>query len=118
MGWRLRLLIFCSLGVTVAVAAVLCSGRPPQDRQSDVAISAALVDHQYNLPTGGREFLLNEAAASDFFLLGELHGDNEIPHLLKDLWREMWKEGYRHSAGELSPWAAHQSGTCASGKRP
>jgi len=89
MGWRLRLLIFCSLGVTVAVAAVLRSGRPPQDQQSDVAISAALADHQYNLPTGGREFLLNEADASDFFLLGELHGDNEIPHLLKDLWREM-----------------------------
>lgn len=118
MAWRLRLLIFCSLGVTVAVAAVLRSGRPPQDQQRDVAISAALADHQYNLPTGGREFLLNEADASDFFLLGELHGDNEIPLLLKDLWREMWKEGYRHIAGELSPWAAQQLELVPAGKGP
>jgi hypothetical protein len=116
MNWRLRLLIFCSLGV--AVAAVLRSVRPPLDRQSDVAIAAARADHQYNLPTGGREFLLNEAAASDFFLLGELHGDNEIPHLLKDLWREMWKQGYRHIAGELSPWAAHQLELVPAGKGP
>jgi hypothetical protein len=33
-----------------------------------------------------------------------------------DLWREMWKEGYRHIAGELSPWAAHQLELVPAGK--
>jgi len=84
------------------------SGGPPQDQQSDVAVSAVLANHHYDLASGGREFLLNGAGASDLFLLGELHGDSEIPNLLKDLWPEMWTQGYRHTAAELSPWAAHQ----------
>jgi hypothetical protein len=41
-------------------------------------------------------------------LQGELHGENEIPALLRDLWPAMWQGGYRHIAAELSPWAANQ----------
>jgi hypothetical protein len=56
----------------------------------------------------GRSFLLDEARTSDYFLLGELHGDNEIPLLIRRLWPEIWKAGYRHVAAEVSPWAAAQ----------
>jgi len=42
----------------------------------------------------------------DFFLLGELHGETEIPALLQDLWPQLWKAGYRHVGAEVSPWVA------------
>jgi len=57
---------------------------------------------------GWAKVSFDEASKNDFFLLGEVHGDNEIPKLLTTLWPVMWKEGYRHIAAELSPWAAHQ----------
>ncbi|HEU5021375.1 MAG TPA: hypothetical protein VFT60_05775 [Bryobacteraceae bacterium] len=61
---------------------------------------------QYNLNSDGRAFLLNEARTASFFLLGELHGENEIPALLHALWPEMSRAGYAHVAAEVSPWAA------------
>jgi hypothetical protein len=69
----------------------------------------ALRNHQYDLEHDGRDFFLDEAKKSnDFFLLGELQGENEIPALLAALWPQMWKEGYRHQAPEVSPRAAHE----------
>jgi hypothetical protein len=90
------------------------SGAEPVDDQ----IFAAITDHQYNLENDGRGFLLHEASSNDFFLLGELHGDNEIPSLLRALWPAMWKQGYRHIAAEVSPWAAHQLEFVPAGKGP
>jgi hypothetical protein len=53
------------------------------------------------------------------FLLGELHGETEIPALLRDLWPQLWRVGYRHVAAEISPWAAERLGQRASrDKRP
>lgn len=75
---------------------------------SSVVIVDAVADHQFDLTTTGREFLLDEARSSDYFLLGELHGEKEIPALLHSLWPEMWKTGYRHIAAEISPWTAAQ----------
>lgn len=63
---------------------------------------------QYDLSGDGKAFLLNEARQASFFLLGELHGENEIPALLRELWPPMWRDDYRNIAAELSPWAAHQ----------
>lgn len=77
-------------------------------RGSDEAISAALGRNQFDLDTSGKDFLRTEADRVDFFLLGELHGDNEIPTLLKSLWPDFWKRGYRHIAAEISPWAAER----------
>ncbi len=57
-----------------------------QTAQPDSAVLAALVSHQYNLDSAGQDFLVHEAERHDFFLLGELHGDNEIPALLTKLW--------------------------------
>jgi hypothetical protein len=71
------------------------------------AVIASLTNHQFDMEDEGRNFLLNEAKNSDSFLLGELHGDNEIP-TLGVLWPQMWKVGYRHIAAEVSPWAAYQ----------
>src|SRR5436309_11757880 len=63
---------------------------------------------QYDLSTGGQAFLLREAANASFFMLGELHGENEIPSLIRGLWPSMWQVGYRHVAAEVSPWAANR----------
>src|SRR5437879_4079329 len=52
------------------------------------------------------------------FRLGEVHGDNEITKLLTMLWPVMWKQGYRHIAAEMSPWAAHQLEFASVGKGP
>jgi hypothetical protein len=41
-------------------------------------------------------------------MLGELHGENEIPALIRDMWPVMWEAGYRHIAAEVSPWAANR----------
>ena len=86
--------------------------------QGDSQIATSLADHQYNLQREGRRFLLDEADKNTFFLLGELHGDSEIPDLLRTLWPEMWKKGYRHVAAEISPWAAHQLEFVPAGKGP
>ena len=76
--------------------------------EPDDSIRLEVSRHQYNLSYDGRTFLLNEAQKASFFLLGELHGENEIPALLRNLWPAMWQGGYRHMAAELSPWAANQ----------
>src|SRR6058998_3097316 len=62
--------------------------------------------HQFDLRTSGRSFLLEEAGSVSFFLLGELHGSNEIPELIRALWPSLWEKGFRHVAAEVSPWAA------------
>jgi hypothetical protein len=79
----------------IGLLLILCAAAPAQ---SDIP--------QYNLNTDGRAFLLNEARTASFFLLGELHGENEIPALLHALWPEMRRAGYAHVAAEVSPWAA------------
>jgi hypothetical protein len=71
-------------------------------------IGRAAEDSAHDLAKGGFEFLTREARSHDFFLLGELHGDNEIPNLLKRLRPVLWASGYRHVAAEMSPWAAEQ----------
>lgn len=58
------------------------------------------------LSDGGEAELLREADQHQYFLFGELHGENEVPELLSRLWPSMWREGYRHVAAEVSPWAA------------
>jgi hypothetical protein len=72
------------------------------------AIPAALRAKQYDLADAGQSFLLKEAAAASFFMLGELHGDDQTPTLIRALWPAMWKMNYRHIAAELSPWSANR----------
>jgi hypothetical protein len=71
-------------------------------------VSGPLRQHQYDLSTDGRAFLLKEAASASFFLLGELHGEKEIPALIRGIWPSLWQSGYRYIAAEVSPWAANQ----------
>jgi len=104
-------------GICLIASAYGATQRGTTD-QPDNQILAVLATHQYNLETDGRAFLLNEAENNDFFLLGELHGDNEIPALLRTLWPEMWKQGYRHIAAEVSPWAAYHLELVPAGKGP
>lgn len=77
-----------------------------QQEQGSAAIRNLLQQHQYDLASDGKSFLLEEARKSSFFMLGELHGENEIPTLLKALWPAMGQGGYRYIAAEISPWAA------------
>lgn len=97
---------FAPLACLLAVAG-LAAWLPGQEPKPDQPILAALATHEYDLAGPGRAFLLTEAKKSDYFLLGELHGDNEIPVLIRALWPAMWHAGYRHVAAEVSPWMAH-----------
>jgi hypothetical protein len=106
-------MIFCLSVVTAASNATL-HGRTDQ---VDDQILTTLASHQYDLENEGRNFLLNEAENSQFFLLGERHREKEIPALLRVLWPEMWRQGYRHIGAELSPWAS-PARICACGERP
>lgn len=74
-----------------------------QDKSIDL-----LNQNQYNLIKEGKAFLINEAYQVSFFLLGELHGDKEIPMLLNALWPNMNNNGYNHIVAEISPWTAFQ----------
>src|SRR5580700_5349457 len=65
-----------------------------------------LTKHAEPLDGSGEALLLKEAQANQYFLLGELHGEVEIPGLLSDLWPSLWQDRYRHVAAEVSPWAA------------
>jgi hypothetical protein len=65
-----------------------------------------LSSHASPLHPSGEALLLKEAQEHQYFLLGELHGEIEIPQLLSDLWPGLWRAGYRHVAAEVSPWAA------------
>jgi hypothetical protein len=86
------------------VAAGLC-GASTSGQVVDT-ISGPIQQAQYDLSMDGRAFLLTEAARASFFMLGELHGDNQIPALIRSIWPTMWEAGYRNVAAEVSPWAA------------
>jgi len=96
---------FCLL--LLLQVAYACPQRSEKDISED-AVRQSVEQNQYDLANNGRAFLLKEARNASFFLLGELHGENEIPALVRELWPEMSHDGYRYIAAELSPWAAYQ----------
>ena len=98
-------LLSCATALVAGLASVSAQNGPVT---IDKTIASSVVASQFDLASQGYAFLLREASSHDFFLLGELHGDNEIPALIQRLWPEMWKLGYRHVAAEISPWAAQQ----------
>jgi hypothetical protein len=71
-------------------------------------ISAVLKANEYDLPNAGKTFILKEAHNASFLLLGELHGEKEIPDLMYSLWAGIQKNGFNHIAAEISPWAARK----------
>lgn len=73
---------------------------------SEQSIRQELASLASPLRTSGEAILLKEAEEHQYFLLGEIHGENEIPELLSGLWPSLWQAGYRHVAAEVSPWAA------------
>lgn len=107
------------IGALAMVLAASLWGLLPQSSQpASDALLHALVSHEYDLDQDGYTFLVREAGSHGFFLLGELHGDNEIPALLHRLWPELWGLGYRHIAAEVSPWAARQLESVPPGQGP
>lgn len=52
------------------------------------------------LKAEGADFLVREADASQFFLIGEIHGIAEVPQFTQSLFRRINKSGYRHFAIE------------------
>jgi hypothetical protein len=52
-------------------------------QQSSDAGQVQVLENQYDLAGSGKVFLSDEAQRASFFLLGELHGENEIPSLLR-----------------------------------
>jgi hypothetical protein len=106
------------IALPVAFAWVVVPGAQTAQPQAVEPVISVLTSHEYNLETTGVAFLLDEARKGDYFLLGELHGDNEIPQLIHRIWPEMWKNGYRHVAAEVSPWAADQLQTASASDKP
>ena len=90
------------LFVAASASSVACAQQSP----ADDAIRGELAAHRLPLKGAGEEKLLDEAQRYDYFLLGELHGETEIPVLLQEMWPSLWTEGYRHMGAEVSPWAA------------
>jgi hypothetical protein len=99
------LVAWATLGATSPSGQVVDAVSPP-------------VPQQYDLSTDGHAFLLKEAENASFFMLGELHGENEIPALIRNIWPSMWKAGYRHVAAEVSPWAADRLEFAVPGEPP
>src|ERR1700722_12325387 len=73
---------------------------------TEESLRRELASHAMPLHTSGQAILLKEAEEHQYFLLGELHGETEVPDLISDLWPSLWQAGYRHVAAEVSPWAA------------
>jgi hypothetical protein len=93
--------------VLISISCIITARRSSgQTAQLSDTVLVALNAHAYDVESSGRTFLLSEARKNDYFLLGELHGDNEIPRLIHALWPEMWNAGYRFVAAEVSPWTA------------
>jgi hypothetical protein len=86
----------------LAVGATSISGQVAD------TVAGPLQQTQHDLSTDGQAFLVREATSASFFMLGELHGENEIPALIRHIWPAMWQAGYRNVAAEISPWAANQ----------
>lgn len=106
LGYRsVGRLLGCVTTLLIGPAIILAQDEPVA---IDKSIVNAVAQNQRELAFEGGAFLLREAGGHDFFLMGELHGTNQIPALIEKLWPEMWKQGYRHVAAEVSPWAAYQ----------
>jgi hypothetical protein len=69
------LVAWASLGATSPSSQAVGAVSPP-------------VPKQYDLSTDGHAFLLKEAENASFFMLGELHGENEIPALIRSIRRD------------------------------
>ena len=100
LSMKSRLALVISLSLFLVSGSLLAAPVVTED-----AIRTTLAAHAVPLHGAGEARLLAEARSHEFFLLGELHGEHEIPELMKDLWPQLWAAGYRHVAGELSPWA-------------
>ncbi len=102
----------------IVICALAACGAHAQQPAGVDAVVATAKAHAYPLSGAGRAFLLREAGQADFFMLGELHGDNEVPELIAALWPAMWDAGYRHAAAEVSPWAADKLEQAADLSKP
>lgn len=98
----------CRFGLWLLALSCFVSGERLAVCETEGTVSETIRQHEYDLSTQGRVFLLKEAGSASFFMLGELHGEKEIPALLRMIWPPMWQAGYRHIAAELSPWAANR----------
>lgn len=103
---RTAVLFLMRLPLMTQLLATFSLGIGVVQNQRMEALPEQIRAHQYDLAKSGRTFLLEEAGRVSFFLLGELHGTNQIPALIRALWPSLWEKGYRHVAAEVSPWAA------------
>jgi hypothetical protein len=71
-------------------------------------ITEVLQSNEYDLSKEGKTFVLRESQHTSFLLLGELHGEKEIPELIYSLWPGLQINGFNHIAAEISPWAARK----------
>ncbi|WP_025664732.1 hypothetical protein [Aquimarina megaterium] len=53
----------------------------------------------------GKDFLINEAKNSQFFMIGELHGNKETPKFTSAILKLLKPEGYNNFAVEIGPFS-------------
>src|SRR5689334_16548821 len=87
----------------VALLSVYSATLPAQ---SSDPLAELLSSQQMDLAAEGMAFLVKEAGAASFALIGGLHGDQETPAFVQRLTAAAEPFGYRNVALEMSPWAA------------
>ena len=91
------------------LAAMAATGASAQTLEERIAATLHPVQHGAQGPSGpGVTFLIEQAAAADFFLLGESHGNVETPRLTEWLIGQLGPRGYSVLAVETGPLAAEQ----------
>ena len=60
------------------------------ENATDESLPRVLNSKAAPLHTAGEALFLKEAQEHQYFLLGELHGEIEIPELLSELWPSLW----------------------------
>lgn len=78
--------------------------------QSDSIIDSILTENRYTFKIidgqivgDGLDFISHEAATSQFFIVGELHGNVETPAFIKALLSPLKEKGYKNLALEIGP---------------
>jgi len=98
--------------LSLLVGVTPAAQNPPAESTGDQLV-AELSKHRLPLALEngalrgeGAEFLVREARASQFFLVGEDHGIAELPAFTSSLFKSVAPDGYKYLAIEVGPLAA------------
>jgi len=71
--------------------------------------SYEVIDSANSYYGNGIEWLIEEGANAQYFMVGETHGTAEVPKICMSIYSGLAKNGYKHAALEISPFAAKKA---------